>query len=123
MSRREWGIGGLLVALLVAVFSISLVLAPEPPDGHEAFGGTDAAVTRMLEEQGVEPWFESLLVPGSGEVESGLFAMQAAMGAGVLGFVLGTFSARRRAHTQDQIVSGLPHAAVGESDVATPERQ
>ena len=32
----------------------------------------------------------------SGEVESGLFALQAALGAGALGFVLGTMRERRR---------------------------
>ena len=36
-----------------------------------------------------EPWFEPILEPASGEVESLLFALQAAIGAGVVGFVLG----------------------------------
>ena len=38
---------------------------------------------------GYQPWFEPILEPASGEVESLLFALQAAVGAGIVGFVLG----------------------------------
>lgn len=36
-----------------------------------------------------EPWFESLWKPPSGEIESLLFASQAALGAGVIGYYIG----------------------------------
>lgn len=41
-----------------------------------------------------EPWFQPILEPASGEIESLLFALQAAAGAGVLGFALGRLTAR-----------------------------
>ena len=110
MSRREWTIGGFLVLLLVAVFSISFMMAPETTEGEEAFGGTDAAVTEILEDRGVKPWFEPLFEPGSGEIESGLFALQAALGAGVLGFALGNMRGRnreRRAQADDHVLKGI----------------
>ena len=92
--RNRW-VTPLLIALLVALFGWSFWAAPRPssPDA-EAFAGTDAAVTAMLEEDGVEPWFGPLFEPGSGEIESGLFALQAALGAGVLGFALGNLRGR-----------------------------
>lgn len=92
---QDWLIGLGLVAAIVAIFVFSFAMAPAPADGEESFGGTDSAVTSILEEHGVEPWFQPLFEPGSGEIESGLFAVQAALGAGILGFALG--SLRRRA--------------------------
>ncbi|MEP7161228.1 MAG: energy-coupling factor ABC transporter substrate-binding protein, partial [Dermatophilaceae bacterium] len=87
------------VALLlgvVLIFVVSFVLAPRPQDGKaEAFGGTDAAVSEMLVQDGAHQWFTPIFQPGSGEVESGLFALQAALGAGLFGFALGRLSARR----------------------------
>lgn len=55
------------------------------------FGGADGEAMDAVAEQnpGYESWAEPLLEPASGEVESMLFALQAAIGAGVVGFVLG----------------------------------
>ena len=36
-----------------------------------------------------EPWFESLWEPPSGEIESLLFVLQAAIGAGFIGYFIG----------------------------------
>jgi cobalt/nickel transport protein len=43
---------------------------------------------------GYEPWFKSLFEPPSGEVESLLFSSQAALGAGVIGYVIGLYKGR-----------------------------
>lgn len=80
-----------LLAAIVAVFVISLVAAQS---GAE-FGGTDALATEAIEAEGAEPWFTPLFEP-SGEVESGLFALQAALGAGLLGYILGRFHGRSK---------------------------
>lgn len=60
------------------------------------FEGTDAGAEAVVAEQApdYEPWRESL-VELPGEVESGLFALQAAIGAGVLGYVIGVYRGRR----------------------------
>ncbi|AGA69244.1 ABC-type cobalt transport system, periplasmic component [Desulfitobacterium dichloroeliminans LMG P-21439] len=42
------------------------------------------------------PWFSPLFVPASGEIESLLFALQAALGAGVIGFGLGYLKGRSK---------------------------
>jgi len=84
-----------LAIALVALFVIPMVVAPRPTgEDEEAFGGTDAKVTEILEEDKVEPWFSPIFEPGSGEIESGLFALQAAIGAGIGGFALGNLRGR-----------------------------
>jgi cobalt/nickel transport protein len=58
---------------------------------HGQFGGSDDAATEAIEQSrpGYEPWFQSLWKPPGDEIESLLFAVQAAFGAGVIGYVLG----------------------------------
>lgn len=93
-KRSDWLIGLGLTAVIALIFAVSFVLAPKPTGDEEAFGGTDSAVTEILEDHGVEPWFSPIFEPGSGEIESGLFALQAAIGGAVLGFALGQLRGR-----------------------------
>ena len=55
------------------------------------YGGSDdqgsAAVASSV--PGFKPWAHPLWVPPSPEIESLLFAVQAAFGAGIIGYVLG----------------------------------
>ena len=84
-----------LVAAVVAVFVVALGLGLSRGE----FVGTDAAATDQIaiSDPGYTPWFEGFWSQPGGEVESGLFALQAAIGAGVLGFVLGSYRAKHRA--------------------------
>lgn len=87
----------LFLSAAIVILALSFVLAPRPGgDGEESFGGTDAKVTEMLEKDGAEPWFKPLFKPGSSEIESGLFALQAALGAGGFGYAVGRLHGRRR---------------------------
>ncbi len=96
MMRRRW-VDFVLVAGVLALFAVALLLGSSRGQaGTEAFGGIDAAVTEELEASGYEPWFAPLYSPDSGEVESGLFAVQAALGAGLLGYCLGVMRRRSR---------------------------
>lgn len=90
-----------LIAGVVVIFLVSFLMAPRPsgPD-DEAFAGTDAVVTQVIEDEGYEPWLQPIFEPGSGEIESGLFALQAALGAGVLGYVLGNLRGRNKARQE-----------------------
>lgn len=106
----------LLVVLAAAIFVLALVMGTKSGD----FGGTDAAATDTIEKSdpGYKPWFEPFWTQPGGEVESGLFAMQAALGAGFLGFVLGTFRERRKKRDATAGVAGASDGA-GPGDAAS----
>ena len=61
------------------------------------FGGADGMAGELIEEStpGFEPWFQPIFEPASGEVESLLFALQAAIGSGIVCFVLGRVTAKK----------------------------
>lgn len=88
----------LLVLSLVAIFAVSFVVGGRYTDSEERFAGTDAAATAAIKANhpDFEPWFEPFFSPQSGEVEAGLFALQAALGGTVLGFAIGALYGRRR---------------------------
>ncbi|MDF2969362.1 MAG: cbiN [Nocardioidaceae bacterium] len=97
--RRTW-VDVLLLVAVVAIFAVPLALrlnTEGQPDG-ETYAGSDSTAISTVESNNpnYEPWFSPLFEPSSGQVESGLFALQAAVGAGVLGYVLGRLSDRRR---------------------------
>lgn len=85
----------LVLAAIVILLAVALYLGGRAAAGdEEAFGGTDAAATAQLEEAGHEPWFQPLMPPAGGEIESGLFALQAGLGGVVLGYVFGRLRGR-----------------------------
>lgn len=97
VSRRR-AVDVLLLVAVVALFAVPLAAGwgtsgKAPAD---TYGGTDNAAVSAVErtDPGYRPWFSPLFRPSSPSVESGLFALQAALGAGALGFVLGRLSAR-----------------------------
>lgn len=84
----------LLVLAVAAVIAVSFALGQRSaPEG--GFAGTDARATEILDEQGAQPWAAPVLEWRSGEVEAGLFAAQAGLGGGVLGYCLGRLRGRR----------------------------
>ena len=94
----------LILSIIAIVF---LVVLPFFVAGNDAdFGGADDKGGDLIEQEnpGYEPWFEwQPELPG--EVESGLFALQAALGAGFVGYVLGFYKARRKNVTESGAVS------------------
>lgn len=100
-------IGLIVLALVIAAFPMFFNLGD--PAVEEAFGGTDSAAESIVAEQDptYQPWFDPIAGELPGEVESGLFALQAALGAGVLGYVLGVYRGRRKAE-QARAHSDLP---------------
>ena len=61
------------------------------------FGGADGMAGELIEESNPDygPWFQPIFEPASGEVESLLFALQAAIGSGIVCFVLGRVTAKK----------------------------
>ncbi len=71
---------------------------------HGQFGGSDdqgsAAIVALR--PGYKPWFHSLWTPPSPEIESLLFAAQAAFGAGVIGYVIGRIHGAAKARDAEE---------------------
>lgn len=84
------------VILLLLVVFITIIPFFVAKNGE--FGGSDdqaeEAITQI--DENYEPWFSPLFEPASGEIESLLFALQAAIGAGVIGFGLGYLKGKRK---------------------------
>ena len=75
---------GILLLVAAAIVVLPLVLT----DNAE-FGGSDGQAQGVIDEAGYQPWFEPLWTPPSKEIESLLFSLQAALGAGLLGYYVG----------------------------------
>lgn len=96
MSRNT-KINALLLLLVAALAVLPLALGlgdhkKEPFAGSD--GEAETAITEI--EPDYEPWFSPLYEPPSGEIESALFALQAALGAGVLAYYFGLHRGRRQ---------------------------
>lgn len=89
MNKKSQRVSTLLMILAV----ILLVVLPLVFVKDGEFGGADGQAEGVIASVAPEytPWFNALYEPASGEIESLLFALQAAIGAGVIGFGLGYY--------------------------------
>ncbi|MEI7611664.1 MAG: energy-coupling factor ABC transporter substrate-binding protein [Betaproteobacteria bacterium] len=99
--KRHQNLLLIIAVVLLAALPLWLVKAPEPDaDGKvaELFTGADDKAKNLIGEIAPDylPWFKPLIEPASGEIASLLFALQAALGAGVIGFYLGSALTRER---------------------------
>jgi len=87
---------GLLVGGTVAMAVFALAFS-KPATG-EAFGGSDDEAREAIGTvaPSYKPWFKPLWEPPSGEIESLLFGLQSAIGAGALCYALGYWRGRRQ---------------------------
>lgn len=86
---------------MVIILIVLLAVVPLVIKSNAEFGGSDDQAEGVIEEldPGYKPWAAPVMEPKSGEVESLLFALQAALGAGVIGYYLGY--ARREKKKED----------------------
>ena len=87
-----------LLLVLVAVLAVIPLVFGLGDHKEEPFAGADAEAETAITEidPDYEPWFSPLYEPPSGEIESALFALQAAIGAGVLTYYFGVRRGRRQ---------------------------
>lgn len=83
--------------LILSIIVIALAVLPLVTLKNAEFSGADGLAETAITEINPDytPWFSSIYEPASGEIESLLFALQAAIGAGVVGFVLGRITAKK----------------------------
>jgi cobalt/nickel transport protein len=76
----------ILILIVIALAIVPLFLNP-----NSEFGGADGQAEGAILEisPNYQPWFESPWSPPGGETEGLLFALQAAIGASVIGYYFG----------------------------------
>nr|WP_244532914.1 energy-coupling factor ABC transporter substrate-binding protein [Geitlerinema sp. PCC 9228] len=87
----------LLLSGVVALSVIPLVAVKDSQFGG-ADGKAEAAIAEV--EPNYQPWFSPVITPPGGETESMLFALQAAVGSGILGFAIGLYKGRSQTRNQ-----------------------
>ena len=83
----------IILSIIVIVLAVLPLITLKNAEFAGADGLAETAITEINPDY--EPWFSSLYEPASGEIESLLFAVQAALGAGVAGFILGRITAKK----------------------------
>ena len=89
---KTWKKNVILLILLVLIIAVPLIFM-----GGSEFSGSDNQGADAVSEiqSDYVPWFESLWEPPSGEIESLLFCVQAAFGAGIVGFAIGRVTSKK----------------------------
>ncbi|NQE33395.1 energy-coupling factor ABC transporter substrate-binding protein [Microcoleus asticus] len=92
-SQQNW----MLVIAVIALAVIPLVFV------RGEYGGADGEAEKAITEiqPDYQPWFNHFFEPASGEIESLLFATQAALGAGVIGYAVGLYKGRSQRQKSD----------------------
>ena len=84
--------------IVLVTLAILLIIFPLVMNPNAEYGGADGEAEALITEiaPDYEPWFESFYEPPSGEIESLLFSVQAALGAGIIFYYLGYKKGQRK---------------------------
>ncbi len=93
----------ILLVLVVILIAFPLTIYNGKGEDQGYFSGADDQGSEVIEATGYEPWFHSLWEPPSGEIESMLFAVQAAIGAIIIGYVLGYYKGQSKKGKKEKI--------------------
>ncbi|MCC5617405.1 energy-coupling factor ABC transporter substrate-binding protein [Nostoc sp. CHAB 5836] len=92
MNQSKKGLSNWLLVVAVLALAVAPLIFVR---GGEFTGSDNQAEIAITEIQpGYKPWFKSFFEPASSEIESLLFASQAALGAGVAGYAIGLYKGR-----------------------------
>lgn len=90
--------------VIIGLVAVVLLALPLMLNRGAEFAGSDGqaqeAITAVAPEY--QPWFSSLWRPPSSEVETLLFSLQAAAGAGFIGYYLGYLKGQRKDRSQGE---------------------
>ena len=92
MRRNNW----VLILAVVALVTVPLFIVHKKVGGGEIFAGADDRATDAIKviSPGYKPWFSPVFEPPSGEIETMLFSLQAALGAALIGYYFGLAKGR-----------------------------
>jgi len=110
--KRHQNILLIVAVILLGVLPLWIVEKPAAgPDGESAeiFAGADDKARNLIGEidPDYQPWFAPLIEPASGEIASMLFALQAALGAGFIGYYLGAARTREKMRQENKKLQEL----------------
>lgn len=94
-----------LITLGILVIFIAAFAYVSSSQNHD-WGGADGKVENVISELTggtYQPWFQSIYRPPSQEIESLLFALQAAIGSLIIGYFLGYYRAAAKMKTAQAI--------------------
>jgi cobalt/nickel transport protein len=96
---------GLLGTAVILSFAPVLIF-----QGKE-FKATDSRNQTAIEEvkPGYKPWAAPIIKPSGGEIETFLFSAQAAIGSGIVCYILGLYKGRSERKQSDKIVESIEH--------------
>jgi cobalt/nickel transport protein len=90
----------ILIAIIIGLAVLPLIFLK-----NAKFAGSDdngkKAITAI--DPNYKPWFTSVWQPPSGEISSMLFALQAAIGSGILFYGLGYMKGRSKKEDKDKV--------------------
>jgi cobalt/nickel transport protein len=97
----------------ILLFSGAVILSVAPIlmyQGKE-FKAIDSLNITAIEQvkPGYKPWFTPVLKPSGSEIETFLFATQAAIGSGVTCYILGLYKGRTERRKIDETATGTEH--------------
>ncbi|QSV64719.1 MAG: energy-coupling factor ABC transporter substrate-binding protein [Dolichospermum sp. DL01] len=92
MNQSNKSLNNWFLILAVLALAVAPLIFVRGAEFSGADGEAEKAITEIQPEY--KPWFKSFFEPASGEIESLLFASQAALGAGVVGFAIGVYKGR-----------------------------
>ncbi len=92
----------ILILLVVVLAIIPLVI-----NKNAEYGGADGQAKEAITEinPGYEPWFSSIWEPPSGEIESLLFALQAAIGSGFIFYFFGYYIGKKKGNETIDVIN------------------
>lgn len=96
--KQEKGNKGIVKNLILIAIVVGLVLVPLFMVKDAEFSGADDRAKNAITEinANYKPWFSPIWEPPSGEVETFFFALQAALGAGFIGYYIGYMRGRKK---------------------------
>ena len=97
--------------VLIILAVIILAILPLFIQKDAEFSGADGEAEEAIGEinASYEPWFSSIWEPPSGEIESLLFALQAAIGAGFIGYFIGYMRGKNKQKDEQENKTNVTH--------------
>lgn len=97
--------------LFIILFIIILAVSPLFLQKSAKFNGADGEAQETIAQinSSYKPWFNNIWTPPSKEIESLLFALQAAIGAGFIGYFIGYTRGKSKLKDQKESKTHVTH--------------